>query len=239
MSSSATRALDVLEYFGQMRCPLRAVEIARSLKLHPSSANQLLKTMVESAHLIFEATSKTYYPSPRLTRFSCWMVANYGDDDRLRRLVQHVQSSTGEVVTLTTPNDVYMQVVDLADSDVSATQLDGAERGLRVSMFGTAIGAAYLSTLPDKEILRLAYRARLPETENVSLLAWVARVRQEGFADGPSAEGAIWSLAAPLPSEGFSVPLVLGLSGPVERIRADLTHLGSLLTTTITGILLT
>jgi DNA-binding IclR family transcriptional regulator len=70
------------------------------------------------------------------------------------------------------------------------------------------------------------------------LLAWVARVRDEGFADGPSAEGAIWSLAAPLPSEGFSVPLVLGLSGPVKRIRADLTHLGSLLTTTITGMLL-
>jgi DNA-binding IclR family transcriptional regulator len=108
--------------------------------------------MVESAHLIFEATSKTYFPSPRLTRFSCWMVANYGGDDRLRRLVQHVQSSTGEVVTLTTPNDVYMQVVDLADPDVSAAQLHGAERGLRVSMFGTAIGAAYLSTLPDKEI---------------------------------------------------------------------------------------
>ena len=44
LSRSATRALDVLEYFGQVRRPLRAVEIARQFSLHPSTVNQLLKT---------------------------------------------------------------------------------------------------------------------------------------------------------------------------------------------------
>ena len=72
LSRSATRALDVLEFFGEARRPLRAVEISRVLGMHPSTTNQLLKTMVDSAHLVFDAHSKTYLPSPRLARFSTW-----------------------------------------------------------------------------------------------------------------------------------------------------------------------
>lgn len=229
LSRSATRALDVLEYFGHVRRPLRAIEIARRLDLHPSTANQLLKTMVDSAHLTFEAVSKTYLPSPRLVRFGGWMVDTYGGDARLLRLIQQVQSASDEVVTLTTPNDIYMQVVDLLGTDFGAADVAGAERGLRVSMFGSAIGAAYLSTLPDKEILRLADRARVPASEHEAVLKRIARIRQEGYADGPSSHGSIWSLAAPLPGKDLTVPLVLGLAGPVERVRNHLPELGALL----------
>jgi DNA-binding IclR family transcriptional regulator len=236
MSRSATRALDVLEYFGQVRRPLRAVEIARRLDLHPSTVNQLLKTMVQSAHLAFDATTKTYLPSPRLTRFSRWMIDSYGGDERLRHMVAHVHSESGEMVTLTTPNDLFMQVVDYAGIDIDEEGLDGTERGLRVSMFGSAIGAAYLSTLPRPELRRLAERARIPEAEHDALLGWVTRICQEGFAEGPSAEGTIWSLAAPLPAECFSVPLVLGLAGPIERVRVNLQELGKLLRAAIKNL---
>ena len=74
LSRSATRALDVLELFGQERRSLRAIEIAKALGLHPSTANQLLKTMVDSAHLTFDAVAKSYLPSPRLGRFGGWMT---------------------------------------------------------------------------------------------------------------------------------------------------------------------
>jgi DNA-binding IclR family transcriptional regulator len=225
-SRSATRALDVLELFGQKRGPLRAVEIARTLGLHPSTTNQLLKTMVESAHLTFDAKAKIYSPSPRLALFGGWIVQSYGGDARLRRLIEQVQAQSGEFVTLTTPNDMFMQVVDFAGGDQGAA---AAQRGLRVSMFGSAIGAAYLSSLADDEILRLAYRARLPESENSALLSWIAHVRQDGFADGPSVGGTIWSIAAPLPLRGQNASLVVGLAGPAERVKAKLGELGELL----------
>ncbi len=229
LSRSATRALDVLEYFGQVRRPLRAIEIARRLDLHPSTANQLLKTMLESAHLTFDAVSKTYLPSPRLLRFGGWMVETYNGDAQLLRLIRQVQSASGEIVTLTTPNDIYMQVVDLAGGDFPDADVEGAERGLRVSMFGSAIGAAYLSTLPDREILRLANRARVPAIEHKEILGWIARVRQAGHAGGPSSQGAVWSLAISLPARNLTVPLVLGVAGPTERIRSNLTKLGKIL----------
>lgn len=229
LSRSATRALDVLEFFGEVRRPLRAIEIGRAFGLHPSTVNQLLKTMVESAHLTFDASAKTYLPSPRLTRFASWMVKSFGSDERLRGLIAEVHAQSGHVVTLTTPNDLFMQVIDLAGVDFATA--NSAERGLRVSIFGTAIGSAYLSTLSLAAFRRLAERARIPEEEQAALLVTLADIRRVGFANGSSVGGAIWSVAAALPEGSFSVPLVLGLAGPAEQVRGNLDGLGALLRT--------
>lgn len=220
LSRSATRALDVLEYFGEVRRPLRAIEIAKMLGMNPSTTNQLLKTMVDSAHLVFDARAKTYLPSPRLAEFSTWIVETYGAGGRIRELVKDVRAGTGMVVTVTTPNDLFMQIIDVA-----SPQGQTAERGLQVSLFGSAIGSAYLSTLDDKEVARLADRARIPVAEIPAILETIASIRQKGFADGPSAGSDIWSIAMPLPMQGLRVPTVLGLAGPADKVRAGLAGL--------------
>ncbi len=236
LSRSATRALDVLEFFGQVRRPLRAVEIARRFSLHPSTVNQLLKTMVESAHLTFEALTKTYLPSPRLAYFSSWMVATYGNDERLRKLLAEVRATSNEVVTLTTPKDLVMQVIDFAGSGVELkADSSSAERGLRVSIFGSAIGLAYLSSLPQPEIRRLAERARISSSDQDSLMKMVAKARIDGFAEGPSGQGRFWSLALALPRDAFNVPLVIGLAGPAKRIKPRIATLVSALQSGVAG----
>jgi DNA-binding IclR family transcriptional regulator len=236
LSRSATRALDVLEYFGMVRRPLRAIEIARRFELHPSTVNQLLKTMVDSAHLTFDAASKTYLPSPRLTRFGRWLIDTYGSDERLRELVLQLHARSDEIVTLTTPNDRFMQVIDVAGVDFATDEHDGAERGLRVSMFGSAIGAAYLATLPAMEVRRLAERARIPDAQHDVLLGTLVQIRQDGFAEGPSGEGSFLSIAAALPENSLGVPLVLGVAGPVERMRGKLPYLSTLLRSSVDSL---
>jgi DNA-binding IclR family transcriptional regulator len=221
LSRSATRALDVLELFGQVRRRLRAIEIARALKLTPSTANQLLKTMLESSHLTFDANTKSYLPSPRLARFGGWMSGMYGPDERLRTLINDVHAATGETVTLATPSGLFMQIVDLA---AAPEDVDAIERGLRVSIFGSIIGAAYLSTLPERDIRKLAVQARLGAPEVADILHAAKRVRSDGVADGASMDGALWSLAAPLLRE-LPAPMVLGLAGPTPRVRANLATL--------------
>jgi DNA-binding IclR family transcriptional regulator len=217
LSRSATRALDVLELFGQMRRPLRAIEIAKVLELHPSTANQLLKTMVESAHLTFNAGMKTYLPSPRLASFAAWMVESYGTDKNLRDLLRHAQGAIGEIVTLSTPNDIYMQILDRVGS-VGLPATGDTERGMRISMFGTVIGAAYLSTLKRPDLTRLIERARIPPPDLSQISAELAEIRRRGLAEGPIMNGSVWCLAAALPPGGFPAPLVLGVAGPAERI---------------------
>lgn len=222
LSRSATRALDILELFGATRRPLRAVEIARTLDAHPSSINQLLKTMLGSGHLVFDAKGKTYLPSPRLAEFGAWIAASYGGDGRLRDLVAEVHSATGMTVTVSTPNDLFMQLIDSI-----APEGQQAERGLSVSLFGSAIGSACLSMLDDAEVLRLADRARVPTIDVPAVLAALAQVRAAGFADGASPESPFWSIAVPLPIG--ALPAVLGLAGPRETVLARRDELANVL----------
>jgi len=218
-SRTATRALDVLEAFGEARRPLRAVEIARLLDLTPSSANQLLKTMVESAHLVFDARSKCYFPSPRLAAFGLWLGETYGAGGRIRELVREVQERTGMIATVTTQNDLFMQIIDLAAPGEIV-----AQRGMQVSLFGSAIGSAWLATRDDGEIHRLADRARIPASEVPAILATVESIRQSGFSDGPTSESNLWAIAMPLPVQGGDLQTVLGLSGPAGRLRDRTQH---------------
>ena len=224
LSRSATRALDVLECFGTQRRPLRAVEISRMLDTHPSTTNQLLKTMVDSAHLVFDARSKCYLPSPRLNQFAAWVLETDSIGGQLRGLVRDLQARTGMVVTVSTPNDLFMQVIDLACPEGQAT-----ERGLRVSQFGTAIGSAFLSMLDEAEVARLSLRARVPIAELPEVLGAAADIRRKGYADGPTAETPIWSIGMPLPRTGLNAPTVLGLAGPREDVRARLDDLVALM----------
>jgi DNA-binding IclR family transcriptional regulator len=212
ISRSATRALDVLECFGHARQPLRAVDIGRHLGLHPSTTNQLLKTMVDSGHLVFLAKGKTYLPSPRLTGFGAWVVETFGADEPLRKIVLELRDRVGMMVTLSTANDLFMQVLDW-----SAPPGRTAERGLRISLFGSSTGSAYLSTLERESLIKLAQRARIPGSEMGAILSGVATIRREGVADGPSGPN-LWSMAAPLPKRAPSIQLVLGLAGPARQV---------------------
>jgi DNA-binding IclR family transcriptional regulator len=228
-SRSATRALDVLELFGRVHRPLRAIEISRALDMHSSTTNQLLKTMVDSAHLVFDARAKTYLPSPRLAQFSAWVVESYGADGRLRNLIEEIHQHTGMVVTVTTPNDLFMQIVD---AEIPTVPGDDRmpERGLQVSIFGSAIGSAYLSTLDDEGILRLAKRARIEDSDVNDLVAMAHRIREEGFAVGPAAmDEGLGSLAMALPAQGLRVPAVVGLAGPMKVLKARQDEFSSLM----------
>jgi DNA-binding IclR family transcriptional regulator len=219
LSRSATRALDVLELFGSAQRPLRAVEIAQALSLHASTTDQLLKTMVDSAHLVFDANTKRYAPSPRLVGFGVWLTASFYGDDRIRQMMAAVHESSGEVVTLSTRNDLFMQILDTVEprGDNPTT-----ERGLKAPLFGTAIGGAYLAGLGDAEIGGLIERARIPPAEAPALMAGVERIREAGYAfGGISVDDATRSLAMALPPPRAGIGLVLGLAGPAERIQPN------------------
>jgi DNA-binding IclR family transcriptional regulator len=218
VSRSATRALDILELIGEARAPLRAVDIARSLQLHASTVDQLLKTMVDSSHLMFDARRKTYAASPRLLRFSTHVLESYFGDDRIYRLLDAVHAGTGGLVTLATPRDLSMQVVEaLAPQGCDYPH----QRGMRVPMFGSATGAAYLSTLSRPEISILVARARLQPAFCQPLLEGVRRIRAQGYAfGGLSDEADPRSIAIPLPMAPDQTPLVIGFTG--ERVQLEL-----------------
>lgn len=219
LSRSATRALDVLEVFGKLRRPMRAMEIAGILDLAPSTANQLLKTMVESAHLLFDARTRTYKPSPRLAAMASWITQTYGVGPCISDLVQDVWTRTGFVATITTQCDLFMQVIDLAGPEEA-----GGERGLVISLFGSAIGSALLSTLEESEVRRLADRARVPEPEFPAIFDALTTIRETAFAAGPTTGSELWSIAVPMPTSKMLDRAVLGIAGPCDVLSTRSEH---------------
>ncbi|HKX78319.1 MAG TPA: helix-turn-helix domain-containing protein [Novosphingobium sp.] len=215
-SQSASRTLDVLEYFGQVRRPLRAIEIVNMLSMNPSSTNQLLKTMVDSAHLLFDARTKTYMPSPRLAAFGTWIRDLYGDSDKFDELVCDIQARTGLFVTVSTQNDLFMQVIETRSPSGRT-----AQRGVRVAMFDSAVGLAYLSTLGAAEFDRLVYRGRITDARLPEITAEVEGIRQAGYASRPSTDASTWSIAMPIRHGSAQIPTVLGLSGAPEKVRDE------------------
>jgi DNA-binding IclR family transcriptional regulator len=218
LSRSAPRALDVLECFGSERRPLRAIELARTLGLQGSTTNQLLKTMVDSGHLVFDARAKKYFPSFRLIGFSNLISDAFGGTDRLRVMAKELRVRTGLAVSLTTPNGLFMQILHIEMPDEQKT-----ERGLRIGLFGSAIGSVYLSSLRDEDIARLAAEAGVARAELAEVLRTAHEVREDGYADGSGPDDTFWTLAMVLPQDAAPMPLVIAVAGErrVVQSRAE------------------
>jgi DNA-binding IclR family transcriptional regulator len=183
-------------------------------------------TLLEAVRDAHQNAAKSYLPSPRLARFGAWMVTNYGANERLQTLLAEVQRASGATVTITTPNDIFMQIVDLAGGKDSS---ETAGRGLRVSVFGSTIGTAYLSTLTMADIAKLANRATVRSGDLTRLLESIERVRLNGVGDGPSPDGEIWSIVAPLPKRNALAPIVLGVAGSTPRVQPNIAFLRELI----------
>lgn len=228
LSKSATRALDVLEYFALMGRPLRAVEIAQALELRTSSTDQLLKTLVDSAYLMFDSVDKLYYPSPRLVNFGSWLATNYFGDNRIYRLLQSIHQDTGDIVTLSIRYGSHMQIVDFIEPVAKAGTI---VKGSRVSITGSFIGTAFLTLHSDKEVIRIVEQVSTETGHKPSvaelreLLKRVRQARDDGYVAVPAAAGTPWAMAMALPQPTSGMKMVLGLGGqscPDEHEMAQL-----------------
>ena len=248
LAKSATRALDLLEHFASVRRPLRATEIAHEFGWRSSSADQLLKTLVDSGYLIFDKAKKLYRPSPRLVRFGAWLSADYYGGDRLYRLLGLVHGRSGEVVTLAVRQGTTMQIVDLLQPAFSPQV---PAKGLTVPLIGSVIGSAYLAARSDHEVRTIvelidARRAGGPRTQAV--LDLLQSVRSRGYASGQASDGmmmtgdgddAAWPIAIGLPPCEAGVGLVLGLSGTRDRIAPKEAEYAGLLKACVSEVLST
>lgn len=232
LSRSATRALDILEYFAMVGRPLRTVEIAQAFDIGTSSIDQLLKTMVDSAYLQFDSSNKLYCPSPRLVNFGAWLSNNYFGEDRICRLMRSLQEETGEIITLSIRHASFMQIVDVY---APLSRTGAIPKGLRVPIIDSVIGSAFLAVHSDKEVIRIvgqitaSTHRKMSPAELQGLLARLQSVRGRGYAFGPAvAADGPWALAVTLPTPTVGTVIVLGLAGdrnPVTERQAELVEL--------------
>jgi DNA-binding IclR family transcriptional regulator len=228
MAKSAIRALDIVELLGRAGRPLRAIEIAGALGLSPSSAHQLLKTMMDSAWLVFDPFSKRYHVSLRMAE-ACGML---GDacfaEGAIGSLVADIHRALDKAITVSACQGSFMQILDVFEPDrgPGARQLRQDSIGLRVPIFGSCTGAAWLSAQSDATVLataRLCRRALGEQAADTAhIIELVERIREQGYAfGGLSADDSSRAIALPLPATRDGQVLVISVSGPADEIQEE------------------
>ncbi len=249
LAKSAVRALDIVELLARTRQPLRAIEIASALSLSPSSTHQLLKTMVDSAYLIFDPVLKLYHPSLRAANISASLADNYFACGSLGRLVEAVQQKLHAPVTISGSQGSFMQILEVFEwgRDTSSIapgiqDLRDESIGLRVPIFGSCTGAAWLAAQSDETVLAIARLCRRTLGEQASatdrILDLVRRVRLQGYAfGGVSADDARRSIAVALPASRGGITLVIAVSAPTDEIGERRDEIVELLKTSVSTYL--
>ena len=70
---SASRAIEILEFFMRARQPCAMSEIGLALGYPPSSTTVLLKTLVGLGYLNFDRRTRVYFPTPKVTSLGDWI----------------------------------------------------------------------------------------------------------------------------------------------------------------------
>lgn len=223
---SAARVFEVLELLGKVRRPLSASEIGSVLEYPKSSANVLLKSLVQLGYLSFDLDSMQYFPSLRVTALGEWIPSALYGTGSAAAMLEEVHDRTHETVTLSMRSGLSMRFIRvLPGKFFIALKM---EEGYLAPLFGTAVGAAHLSARPAAEIARLAesaiQEARTREARKTidTALKEAEAARQRGYA---VAYGRVFAdtgaVAMPLPPAADGTVLVIGVGGLHDRIRRN------------------
>ncbi|MFT6958094.1 MAG: DNA-binding IclR family transcriptional regulator [Halieaceae bacterium] len=220
---SCARVLEVLRLFSESKRSLSAAEVCQHLGYPKSSANALLKSLVQLGYLSLDTESIRYFPTLRITRLGDWIPGVLLGSGEASGMLQSLHNATQETVTLSMQNGLYMEFIRVIVGAFSiALQM---KEGHRAPLFGTSVGTAALSAKEDSAIRDLYDRAAGMQEENhptdslEDVMQEVRLARERGYAIAYDRllpdSGAV---ACPLFLTGVEHTLVIAAGGPTERI---------------------
>jgi len=223
---SVARVLEVLELFANQREPMSGMEICRRLDYPKSSANAILKSLVSLGYLALNPDNLKYFPSLRVAYLGDWVPGLVLGTMEVNELLEGLHRKTGETVTLSMQNGFHMQFIRILPGTFPITL--SINEGFLIPIFGTVVGAAYLSTITDQAIQSLHKRANNRgllqgmALKLESVMVDVALARKNGYARGYDRilpdTGAV---AAPLKTQAHDQHLVIGIGGLSARIHRN------------------
>ena len=221
---SVVRVMEVLELFSSAKTPLTCMQITRRLGYPKSSSNALLKSLVSLGYLTVEPETLRYFPSLRVAFLGDWISHALIDKREADSLLEQLHEMTGETVTLSMRNGKAMQFVKVLPGKFPISL--NIKKGFTAPIFGTSVGAAYLSTLGGAALDELYYRYRSANDEQRdseeyrTIRAEVTRVKRLGYANLYNRvlpdTGAI---AMPLHDKYLEHNLIIGVGGLATRIH--------------------
>lgn len=222
---SASRVLDILEWFAEHQRPATIQALASALQYPHSSATALLNSLRARGYLDYDSSAKTFVPNARLLGLTSWLNGEPARMGRLLRLLEELRAAVGEAVFLASreAGEVRYDQVILSPAPLQMIIQPGARRPLH----RTATGIVLLAALPTVErvaALTLSIAAVSENEQNehmVRALMAAEQARRIGWHESRGSMSAglsvIATMMGKLPGLG---DLAVGVGGPTERIAA-------------------
>jgi DNA-binding IclR family transcriptional regulator len=230
---SAMRVFEILRFFERHRRPLRLKDIVGQSGFPTSSTAALLKSMWVQGYLNFDRRTRCYFPTEQLAQLVSWLAVAAYEDDAVRRAMLAIQQRTQEYVALGTPIGIYVEFISALRSsyDLQVWNPPGTKRFLIQSGMGwlllgqqskSVIGRIYKQTVESGAIAPQAFSLD-------ALIQQVEKYRRQDYSfTKPSdfvwhpAQAGVGMVAMLVPVPPNHRPLVLGVGGPADRLRANL-----------------
>ncbi|MCW5772304.1 MAG: helix-turn-helix domain-containing protein [Rhodospirillaceae bacterium] len=223
---SAERVLTVLALFARLRRPLALKDICAELDYPQSSASVLLKSLTALGYLFYNRHRRVYFPALRVAALGDWVAHAVLGESRLLDALWAVRDATGEQTAIAIQNDVYLQYIRLLPpADDVRFHID---EGAMMPLARSVVGWTLLSTLNDRAAEAIVRRARLaggtPQASPgvAEIMAAIARIRRTGYGyvENRPFDG-VAALCVVLPIRILDQSAVLGLGGPLERVKTN------------------
>jgi DNA-binding IclR family transcriptional regulator len=229
-TDGAERVVRVLDALGGARDGLGVSDVARTLKVHRSTASRLLGTLAASGIVERDAVTQRYRLGARMVGLAATAVARMPVVSQARPQLEQLSADTSETVNLAIldrSHVVYVDQVTPAASVVMASWV-----GRRSPVHASSSGKV-LMAWGDQKARQASVRRRLEAitdrtiTDVEELGRVLDETRRRGYAtsDGELERGLV-TVAAPVLLDGRAVAAV-SISGPGYRLPArDLPGLG-------------
>lgn len=220
---SATRVLEIFEYFDEVRRPVTIQDVAQALSYPHSSTAALLKSLVSLGYLEHDDRGRTFFPSIRISLLGNWVEAEALPIRNVQRLMRRLSADTGCTIILAARLGDHAQYIKVIQG-TSPIRFHVKPSTRRMLAFST-IGRVLLSELPMLEARHLIQDAlaAMPErrASTQEIEDELQRIRKRGFAlySDLVTPGATM-LAMPIPTGPSGRPVAIGIAAPKEYFRS-------------------
>jgi IclR family acetate operon transcriptional repressor len=215
--AAVERAVAVLDELARDPGELGTNELARRIRVNPSTASRLLATLEASRLVEHVPSSGRYRLGLRLLELGNAAVGRLDLRGIARPELAALVGETGETATLSVPGERDAVTVDFVQSASSVQSV--ARLGRPSVAHATAAGKVQLAfgdvALPTQPLERFTPRTI---TDPEKLAAEIERVRERGWAEAAGErERDLNALAAPIYGAEGRLAAILGLQGPEGR----------------------
>ena len=220
-SSTALRALRVLEVLGASATPVSVAAVAERLSVERAAAYRMLVTLVDAGYALRDANGRSYRLSHKVVTLSRHLLAENQRTEMVRECLQELAESTRETVHYSVLEGIETVLVQRAKGrQLVSVQF---EVGDRSRLHCTSIGKAVLAYQDARFVERvidagLPRHARNTIVEPTALREALTQVRAQGFAyDDMEFADDMRCVAVPVFEPGGKVVSGISISGPISR----------------------